>query len=285
VTPYLLTRDNPYARAWHKARGRSYGFWGYPTRTTGVAGIRVIGIHTAESDPSPASAENVARWQRDAAQQPSSYHRMVDSDSTVLTLPDEAVAFQIGAFNTPCISLSFATKASMWGRFPAWDAQAINRAAEVAAEWCRRYHIPLVWLSRSQALGGASGFVRHSVMDPDRRGDPGDKFPAGQFFAATHQLLNFEDDMPLDAADKKWLQETLTREVWRVGIYGTTGDPSDSPIGQRLLRGVSRTLPKPPSASEIAAAVVAALGDGKAPQVDVNELARLIVQQLVKQTT
>ena len=201
-TPYLLTRSNPHAPLReHGMRG-----WYHPHRSGGTAAIRMVVIHTAETDPSPASAWNVARGQRDHATVPSSYHRLVDSDQTVVTLPDSSTAFHVRGFNSPSLGLSFATRAAWWGRYPAWDRDALANAAAVAAEWSERYSIPLRWLTRQQAADGAAGFALHSTLDPARRTDPGDGFPAREFFdliidiiAPQEDVMSLEQEAKLDA--------------------------------------------------------------------------------------
>lgn len=212
---FLWTANNPHAPV--RANGRR--FWGYPTRNGGTAAIRCIGIHTAETDPSPASAENVARWLRDSAPNPASYHSLVDSDSEVELLPDSAVAFGIASFNTPTVHLSFATRAGWWGRYPAWDDDALDRGARVAARWVRRYNIPLRWITRTQALGGERGFVRHSTMDPSRRSDPGASFPADRFFTLIRSYLTGSEEDPM-----AWLRRNNWPD-WSHGdapIYATS---------------------------------------------------------------
>lgn len=212
MTPLLFTADNPHSSV--RANGKRG--WFYPTRN---ASIRAIVLHTAETDPSPASAENVGRWQRDAAPVPSSYHVLVDSDSTVRALPDGATAFHCVGFNSPSLGLSFATRAAWWGRFPAWDRAALAHGAAQVASWCRRYDIPPVLLTREQALAGRSGIVTHAVMDPRRRSDPGDLFPmqdlmwrvrAGLWPAA----VEFEEDVMASLED--------VRKVVRDELLGGT---------------------------------------------------------------
>lgn len=175
-TEFLLSeRHNPHSRR----RDDGGHWWGYPSRRKTVTAIV---LHTAESPPSPASALNVARWQAFTAAVPSSYHVLVDSGHTVRTVLDSQTAFHVVGFNSPSVGLSFATRAALWGRYPEWDEAALQRGAEVARQWSALYDIPPRWITRAQALRGVKGFVRHSVMDPSRRGDPGSLFPSSRFF-------------------------------------------------------------------------------------------------------
>lgn len=204
-TLFLLSeRENPHSRV----RDNGVRFWGYPQRN---AQVSCIVVHTAETAPTPQSAEAVARWQAYEAPAPSSYHVLVDSDSVVRTLEDRAVAFHCVGLNSNSLGLSFATKASLWGRHPEWDQAALRRGAWQAARWCKSQSIPVRWLTLEQAKSGARGFIRHSVADPTRRTDPGRTFPEAEFFRLVNHYLSpdpVEDIMTREQEAK--LDEALT---------------------------------------------------------------------------
>lgn len=199
-TGYFLL-DNPNRHAPERSNG--IRFHGHPTRTTRP---RLIGVHTTESAfdllGADTGAEGVARFQSHT-DRPSSYHRIVDRDSTVVCLPDEATAFGIGNLNSPTLHLSFAMRAADWAD-PAKAKAAdpmLRRGAAVAAEWSRRYRIPLVRVTRTQAFGTGRGLIAHGVADPARRSDPGAFFPWTRFLqlaadvgAPTRPALSEEDD-------------------------------------------------------------------------------------------
>lgn len=210
MTPFLYTRSNPHA-PWRANEMRG---WYYPTR---LQTIRLIVLHTGESDPSPASAENVSRWQRDTAAVPSSYHVNIDSDSDVTLLPDEATAFHCVGFNSMSLGMSWATRAAWWGRYPGWDIPAIERGAQWAAAKCLTHGIPPRLITRAQAAAGSWGFARHSDLDPARRSDPGSRFPMAVFMARVAQLVDGapdqEDDMTPEQAQQL---DDLTRSVARI---------------------------------------------------------------------
>lgn len=192
---WLIDHPNEHAREWAREKGMDHAFWGYPSRRSPV---RAIAVHTAEGavdfDPPDDGAENVAGY-LDSVDRFASYHELVDSDSFVPLLPWDHTAFGVRGFNSPAIHISFATKAHLWGHDPDWDEAALRIAGRRVAEMVRTYDIPLRWLTREQAEAGHKGFVRHSVMDPGRRSDPGDGFPAGRFFELIRTRLE-EDDMP-----------------------------------------------------------------------------------------
>ena len=185
----LSERENPHSRE----RENGVSFWGYPTRRSA---IRTVVVHTAETSPTSGSAMAVARWQAFTASEPSSYHVLTDSANVVRTLEDEATAFHVVGHNSPSLGLSFATRASLWGRYPGWDREALKRGAWVAARWARRYSIPLRWLTKAQADAGQKGFVFHATMDPARRTDPGANFPAAEFFRLVSKYLKPEPTTP-----------------------------------------------------------------------------------------
>lgn len=215
TTRFLLSeRTNRHS----SVRANGVRFWGYPSRQGGTGSIRAIGVHTTEGG----RALNTARWQAHDAAAPSSYHVIAEAEGLVRTLDDVAVAFGIAGFNTPTLQLSFAGRAADWGNNPARDRRALAHAARQAAAWCAAYDIPVRWITRAQADAGARGFVRHSTMDPGRRSDPGDGFPATTFFDLIRQHLE-----PADPLEE--LMDSLTarqREVLET-LAGMTPTQAD----------------------------------------------------------
>ena len=255
-TRFLLSeRTNPNS----KVRADGNRWWGHPTRQ---GTITAIVVHTAETSPSPASALNVARWQAYTAAVPSSYHVIVDSDHAVRTVLDTQTAFHCVGFNPVSVGLSFATRASLWGRWPVWDEQALARAAAVSRQWMALYGIPARWLTRVQASRGVKGFVRHSTMDPGRRSDPGHLFPAGRFFALLADpdpepedpMADYADELAAiarntqlsadDAARQVRLQAALVEaEIGRFRVsLGLADDPASDAIWSSRIAVGSSTL-------------------------------------------
>lgn len=188
--PFLYANENPHAPV--RSNGRR--FHGYPSR-----GVRpdLVVIHDTESvlDTSGADsgAENVARYQSTVVRA-SSYHRIVDSSSDVLTLPDEAVAFAAKGANVRGLHASLAMQTTAWETSDRETVyrrrRALERLARIVAEWCARYGIPVRILSRRQYLAGDSGIVAHADVDPDRRTDPGRHFPWTTFLELVERHLN-----------------------------------------------------------------------------------------------
>lgn len=232
--PYLYLNQNPHAP--QRANGRR--FWGYPARPAGAV-IDVIGVHTAENlfdqMGRDDGAEGVAHYQS-RTERPSSYHRITDRDSTIKCLPDDAVAFGITNRNSRSLHLSLALRAADWSD-PAKGAKAeptLRRAAAVAAEWCRRYDIPVRRITRAQVDAGARGLLAHGDADPGRRSDPGVDFPWDRFLTLIHQLLASATTEDLDIMQpetKKYLDQRfdeLSGGPRRRGADGQVIDPMPS---------------------------------------------------------
>lgn len=169
----------------------------------------VIDIHTAESFPDETGpdtgAENVARFIRDRTNY-GSYHDICDSDSIIHLVRDNCESFSVGTLNLNHhgYAISAATQAHKWNDLPGWWVDAtIRNMANAAARFVKRNNlsVPARWLSADQARREIPGFIRHSVADPDRRGDPGTSFPGNTFFAYYLEELQGEDwfDMATEA--------------------------------------------------------------------------------------
>jgi hypothetical protein len=235
-TRFLLSeRTNPHS----DERANGVRFWGHPGRTGGLGSIRMIGVHTTESDPTPTSAQGVARWQAFDAERPSSYHVLVDSATVVRTLEDESTAFHIRGLNTASLGLSFATRAATWGDHPDWEQAALRRGAWVAARWCATYDIPRRWLTRDEGEGDGRGFIRHSVADPDRRTDPGAAFPAEEFFRLVEEYLTDGGDGPQEGAPGAGRLEVSRAFVQRAASFQARQLDAvtvDGKVGTQTLR-------------------------------------------------
>lgn len=154
--------------------------------------IRHIIVHTTEQPPDlvgeDVRAEQLATYLLGATRA-GSYHKVTDRDSTVTLVEDGNEAFGAqGGWNETALHVSIATQADGWGSMPAeLQEQYGLRAAQVVADWCRRYGIPP---RRIPADKTQTGILGHGHVDPARRHDPG--FDDGQwakFIATVRQIV------------------------------------------------------------------------------------------------
>lgn len=139
-----------------------------------------VGVHTAESimdDVGPdTGAENVASYITRRTD-PGSYHTIVDSDSAVRLVPDDAEAFSIAVdgLNRSTWNISFACATTDLHPDEAWTRSAFRiAAAEIAAYWRRTGIDPTAairWLTRSEVLSGRAGLFHHGTVQPASRHD------------------------------------------------------------------------------------------------------------------
>jgi hypothetical protein len=178
---YLYEHENPHA----PERDNGRRFWGYPTRFGGLDAIQIAVLHTAENIPDvkgeDSSAENIAAYGA-RMDRPASWHRCCDADSTIICLPDKAVAFHVVGYNTISLGLEICTQARRWGQDPDHDSRLLHRAAWVFARWSWRHHLPLdEILTKREVDAGKRGITTHALLDPARRSDPGADFPFERF--------------------------------------------------------------------------------------------------------
>ncbi len=169
---YLYDNENRNA----PKRTNGLRFWGYPSRSGGVH-PDIIVIHTAENIPDvvppDTGAEAIAAY-FDSNQRPASAHTVLDTDSVIRLLPDEAVAFHVRGYNTRGWGLEIATQAHRWNQVPpAYARQLLVAAARESARVADKFGIPVAFRTRAQIDSGMPGFTGHTDLDPARRSDPG----------------------------------------------------------------------------------------------------------------
>ncbi|MBO3748418.1 N-acetylmuramoyl-L-alanine amidase [Streptosporangiaceae bacterium NEAU-GS5] len=157
--------------------------WFTPGRRTP---IRVIVIHDMEAPGKSTTAEAVARYFAFTDNKVSA-HVCVDDDSAVHCVADHDTAWAAPGANGDGLQLEIAGHARRtreeW--LNGLSRAALVRAAEVVAQWCHAYAIPVMHLSVDQLKSGARGIVGHAdVSAAYRRGDhtdPGGHFPWEEF--------------------------------------------------------------------------------------------------------
>lgn len=144
----------------------------YPSRREGLSGGVVI--HTTEGVGGDESAENTAGFisrRADAG----SYHAIVDTNSTVMLLPDEAVAFGVAAsgFNSRCWMIAIAARSGDLSADSPETQSEINRMGEEICAFWRRNDIDPVAASRfiGEEVKNQPGLAHHGDVQPWDRSD------------------------------------------------------------------------------------------------------------------
>jgi peptidoglycan hydrolase-like protein with peptidoglycan-binding domain len=156
---YLL--DNPPA---------SRQFW--PSRNGGLSGGVVI--HTTEGSGGDTAAENTAGF-ISRRSDPGSYHCIVDTDSTVMMMPDDYVAFGVAAsgYNSRCWMIAIAARSSdLNSDSPETKTEIDNMAREIVAFW-QRNEINVAEASQfiGEGVKDRPGIAHHGDVQPADRSD------------------------------------------------------------------------------------------------------------------
>jgi N-acetyl-anhydromuramyl-L-alanine amidase AmpD len=157
--------------------------------------IDVLVIHTMESPEKPDTAEAVANWFAGSTAPQASAHYCIDSNSIVQCVRDTDVAWHAPGANHNGIGIEHAGKAAQtkhdWS--DAYSKQMLELSARLAAEKCRKYDIPPVWLHAADLRAGKRGITGHvQVSDAFKRSDhhdPGTSFPVEAYLALVKQHL------------------------------------------------------------------------------------------------
>jgi peptidoglycan hydrolase-like protein with peptidoglycan-binding domain len=144
----------------------------YPNRQNGSS-FGVI-IHTTEGVGGDESAENTAGF-ISRRSNPGSYHCIVDTNSTVMMLPDEAVAFGVAApgYNGRCWMIAIAARsADLNPDDPETQKEIKRMGQEICAYWKRNGVDPVL---SAQFIGeevkDRPGLAHHGDVQPGDRSD------------------------------------------------------------------------------------------------------------------
>lgn len=149
-------------------------------------GIRLIVIHTMESQEKPKTARQVAKWFSNDNAPKASAHFCVDDKEAVRVVEDDDIAWAAPGANSDGLHIEIAGSArqttKQWQ--DAFSTGCLDQAALVAAKWCLKYQIPVRHLNLNQVVDGKSkGFIGHvdaTRAFPYLKGDhtdPGKNFP------------------------------------------------------------------------------------------------------------
>lgn len=185
--------------------------------------IRVIVIHTGETQESKTAAEGMCSWAANPAAG-GSFHIAVDTDSASRSVDDEDTAWGAPGVNADGLHLELAGRAGQasgdW--FDTSSLKIMANGAQVVAALALRHSIPLRWLTDAELADGVSrGLCTHAQASRVFGGDhwdPGPGFPHDHFIelcraAAGGQDIPEEDDMqPADLMSNEfaeWMRQVL----------------------------------------------------------------------------
>ncbi|MFI8237611.1 N-acetylmuramoyl-L-alanine amidase [Streptomyces sp. NPDC085866] len=177
--------------------------WYGPGRSTP---IRVIVIHDMEAPEGPLTAENIAHW---FATMPdtnkASAHVCVDNDSAVRCVADGDRAWHAPGCNGDGLGLEIAgyARQSRAEWLDQYSKGALEQAAKVTADWCRKHNIPAVKLTVAELVAGKRGIVGHRDVSAAYRQtnhtDPGPEFPWDYFLGRVNAILTPPAPAPVPA--------------------------------------------------------------------------------------
>lgn len=145
--------------------------------------VLYVVIHTMEAPGKPDTAEKVAKYFKTTDREASA-HVCIDSDSVVQCVLDNNVAWAAPGANRTGVHLELAgyakTTPEEWKS--AYNGLLLNNAADVVAQYCLKYDIPVKRLTNKQLeAGDVKGIIGHDqVTAVFRKGthtDPGKNFP------------------------------------------------------------------------------------------------------------
>lgn len=159
--------------------------------------IRLIVIHTMESQEKPNTAETVAAWFGGHTAPKSSAHVCVDSNSSVTVVADSDIAWAAPGANNDGLHIEIAGRAgqtdNQWS--DDYSTRALKQAAKVAAAWCIKYKIPAIKISSSQVADkktkGICGHITVTKAFPGlgSHTDPGPNFPWESFIQSVQLII------------------------------------------------------------------------------------------------
>jgi N-acetyl-anhydromuramyl-L-alanine amidase AmpD len=155
------------------------------TRTRGRP-IDLVVVHTMETSERVGAAEAVAHW-FSRKESNVSAHYCVDADSVVQCVREQDIAWHARGGNERSIGIELAGRAGQGpsGWRDEYSTDVLRLAAEVAADVCRRYDVPVRWVRAPGLLENRRGITGHvevsRAFHRSDHWDPGPAFPIERF--------------------------------------------------------------------------------------------------------
>jgi N-acetyl-anhydromuramyl-L-alanine amidase AmpD len=207
-----------------------------------ISPIRLIVVHSMEWAEKGTTAEDCARMFATMTRAASA-HVCVDNNSVVRSVKDTDTAWAAPGANADGLQMELAgfarQKRADW--LDAYSKVMLERAASVAAAWCKLHKIPVKKLSKTELKAGKRGFTTHAdvsaVYKRSDHHDPGTGFPWDVFLDMVRDALDGDDDgddqvefpawkRPLSwppttkGDDVKVWQRQMRKRGWKVDVDG-----------------------------------------------------------------
>lgn len=178
--------------------------------------VRLVVIHSMESQEKGDTAESVAAWfARGAAK--TSAHICFDNNSAVRCVDDSDTAWAAPNANADGLHAELAGRARQtraeW--LDDFGKAMLKLVAKQVAAWCKKYNIPVVHLTPKQVAAGKKGICSHADVTEAYPGtgshwDPGKDFPWDVFLPLVKKELDtLNGDTEKPATPPKFPGRTL----------------------------------------------------------------------------
>lgn len=182
----------------------------------------LIVLHTMENAEKPGSALAVAKWLQTVMPKPVSFHYGVDAEQVVQSVRDEDVAWAAPGTNHNGIHIEHVGRASQtplqWS--DDFSSNELQISAELCAQLCTKYQIPVKFIPAEQLLQGFRGVTTHAEVAKacqlaQQRGmkdshffnhkankpltdhtDPGQGFPMNRYIELVRYITDWNEFIP-----------------------------------------------------------------------------------------
>lgn len=161
---------------------------------TGGRSVRLLVMHTMEAPEKPGTALAVAHWFAGPDAPQASAHYCVDDKDVVQCVAEMDVAWAAPGANKDGIHIEHAGYAKQTTQewFDAYSTAVLKRSAQLVADLCHRWVIPIRWLSVDEVSDGETqGICGHydvtQAFHKSTHTDPGTNFPKDHFIELIQQ--------------------------------------------------------------------------------------------------